>query len=246
MAPHILVQVDSESNVSRVEKKHFRDQSLDGMEKEIWLAHNREIWSAVLTRVEQLQLGFQRRPMLTRQWKFRLYKILLSYDVLSSGRWMFRRNILSLPQRRWRRKRLDSSMLENLVSTCNVTRGYKFEDTDLNAQHLQKLKYHVRKMFKSDFSDISWICRRYMSWNSYQKVDKFVWNFRETLDIFRRVCAVFKFAVLLALDKSFWLVVWCVPDDQGIWVRLQAKSEIFSPPRRPDNLCLTASLLSSG
>jgi hypothetical protein len=36
MTPHILVQVDSESSVSRVDKKHFRDLNVDGMEKNYW------------------------------------------------------------------------------------------------------------------------------------------------------------------------------------------------------------------
>jgi len=42
MVPHFLVQVDSESSVSRVEIKHFRDLSVDGMEKKR-LTRNREI-----------------------------------------------------------------------------------------------------------------------------------------------------------------------------------------------------------
>jgi len=165
--------------------------------------------------------------MSTWQWKFRFYKIRLSYDTVWSGRWMFRRNIISLPQWRWRRRRLDSSKLESLMSTCNATCGCKSEDTDLNAQHLQNLKYRVRKMFKSSVSDVSRICLRYMSWNGYRKVDKFVWNFSENLDIFRRACTVLKFAVLHSYGRSFWLVVWYVPDDQGIWVRLTAKPEMF-------------------
>ena len=129
--------------------------------------------------------------MLRWQWKFRLYKIRLRYDAVRSGRWMFRRNILSLPQWRWKRRMLGSTMFENVAGPSNVTCGYKFGGTDLNAKHLQNLKYHVRKKFKSCFSDVSRICRRYMSWNGYQKVDKFVWNFREILDIFRGVCSVF-------------------------------------------------------
>jgi len=35
MVPYILVQVDSESSVSLVEIKHFRDLSVDGMKKMI-------------------------------------------------------------------------------------------------------------------------------------------------------------------------------------------------------------------
>jgi hypothetical protein len=118
-------------------------------------------------------------------------------------------------------------MLENLVSTCNVTCGCKSKDIDLIARDLQNLKYRVRNMFKSSISYINRICRIYVSWNGYQKVNKSLWDFSEILDIFRRVCTVIKFAVLHELDRSFLLVVWYVPDDQGIGVRLPAKPEIF-------------------